>query len=170
MYFKNIILIFFLSLVFSSVHAATGERCVTTTRSMPATPAEVLQAFVEDEDLKAWWQISRSRIDPSVGGIWSISWDDWGTEKTQHAWSGVVDVISDRRLVIGRMVMNEPNLPLLGPMQLEIEVAAIEGGSSVTVTHRGYGYGAHWDKIYDDVVNGWDHVLGEMEEWFREGY
>ena len=141
--------IFILLLIVGSVLAKTEaeQRSVITTRHMPAAPAKVLQAFLNEDDLKAWWQVSRSLVEPANGGIWSISWDNWGEEKTQHAWSGVIDTLSDRRLVIGRMVMNEPDMPLLGPMQLEIEVAAAEGGSTVTVTHRGYEYGEHWDKM-----------------------
>ena len=159
-----------LLLVSGFVHATNGDRSVITTKHMPALPDQVLQAFLNDEDLKAWWRISRSLVEPSIDGIWSIAWDDWGEEKTQHAWSGVIDALSDRKLVIGRMVMNEPGMPLLGPMQVEIQVAPAEGGSTVTVTHRGYGYGEHWDKIYDDVVQGWDHVLSDMQTWFQEEY
>jgi uncharacterized protein YndB with AHSA1/START domain len=137
---------------------------------MPATPADVLQAFVDDEDLKTWWNVSRTLIEPKVGGVWSVSWDDWGEEKTQHSWSGVIGALSDRKLVVTGMVMNEPDMPLFGPMRLQIEVAASDGGSVVTVTHSGYGYGGHWDEIYALVVAGWDHVLGDMQEWIQQKY
>jgi hypothetical protein len=69
------------------------------------------------------------------------------------------------------MVMTEPDMPLLGPMSLEIYVESAEGGgSNITVTHSGYGYGELWDKQYELVVNGWDHVLGDMETWLKETY
>jgi uncharacterized protein YndB with AHSA1/START domain len=160
----------FLAFVFGSVYVKADDRSVIATRHMPASPEKVLLAFLDDEDLKSWWQVSRSLVEPSPGGIWSISWDNWGAEKTQHAWSGVIDEVSGQRLVISRMVMNEPDMPLLGPMQLEINVAESEGGSTVTVTHSGYGHGEHWDTIYENVVLGWDHVLGDMEEWFKQEY
>jgi hypothetical protein len=66
--------------------------------------------------------------------------------------------------------MTEPDMPLLGPMQLRILAEPDGDGSSVTVTHSGYGYGGHWDEMYSLVVTGWDHVLGNMQSWFREGY
>jgi hypothetical protein len=55
-------------------------------------------------------------------------------------------------------------------MQVEIALTPNDGGTLVTVTHRGYGYGGHWDRIYEDVVHGWDHVLGDMQVWFQEAY
>ena len=59
-------------------------------------------------------------------------------------------------------------MPLLGPMQLEITVNPARGGTLLRLSHRGYGYGGHWDSMYDMVVQGWDHVLGDMETWFEQ--
>ncbi len=159
-----------LHLGFSAALADTGTRSVDTDVIMSASPEKVLQAFLNDDDLKAWWKVSRSLVEPEAGGVWSISWDDWGQEKTQHAWSGVIEEITPNRLVIGRLVMNEPGMPLLGPMQLEITLQPAEGGTSLTLSHRGYGYGEHWDTMYDLVVQGWDHVLGDMQAWFQGEY
>jgi len=150
--------------------AKADNRSVITTRHMAATPEEVLRAFVNDDDLKAWWQISRSLVEPVEDGVWSITWDDWGEDETQHAWSGVVTELSANKLVVANMVMNEPGMPLLGPMKLQIVVSPVDNGSSVTVIHSGYGYGGHWDEIYAAVVLGWQHVLADMQEWFVQDY
>lgn len=151
--------------------AQPGDRSVITTRHMPATPDRVLQAFLDEGDLEAWWKTTRSLVDAQTGGVWAISWDDWGEEQTQHSWTGVISSLSSDRLLIGPMVMNEPNMPLLGPMILDIYVeAADDGGCNVTVTHSGYGYGDHWDEMYRLVVDGWDHVLGDMANWFEAEY
>ena len=157
-------------LIVSNAVADAGDRSVITTRHMPATPDQVIQAFVDSDDLAAWWLVTRSLVVPETGGVWSITWDDWGEEKSQHAWSGVISDIGPGRLVVGAMVMMEPDMPLFGPMQLEIVAEEAENGSTVTVTHSGYGYGGHWDEMYRLVVNGWDHVLGDMQTWFDEGY
>ena len=162
--------VYTLMLFSASALAAEETRSVETTVAMPADPDKVMQAFLDDADLKGWWKISRSLVEPKVGGIWSITWDDWGEEKTQHAWIGVIEELSDDRLLVGRLVMIEPDMPLLGPLQLEISVAAADGGTSLTVSHRGYRYGDHWDTIYEMVVNGWDHVLGDMQTWFSDAY
>ena len=159
-----------LLLGFSATLADTVTRSVDTEVVISASPEKVLQAFLNDDDLKAWWKVSRSLVEPEAGGVWSISWDNWGQEKTQHAWSGVIEEITPNRLVIGRLVMNEPGMPLLGPMQLEITLQPAEGGTLLSLSHRGDHYGDHWNTMYDLVVQGWDHVLGDMQAWFQEDY
>ncbi len=154
----------------TAVLADSATRSVEATTTISARPEEVLDAFLDDDALKAWWKVSRSLVEQKAGGIWSITWDDWGPDKTQHAWIGVIEEITPDRLVVGHLVMIEPDLPLLGPMQLEITVNPAGGGSTLAVSHRGYGYGDHWDAIYDAVVLGWEHVLGEMAAWAREEY
>ena len=164
------ILILLGALGFTAANADPADRSVKTIRHMEATPDEVIQAFVDSGDLTAWWQVTRSLVEPEKGGVWSIAWDDWGEEKTHHSWSGVISDIGPGRLMIDAMVMIEPDMPLLGPMQLQILAEPADNGSAVTVTHSGYGYGDHWDEMYRLVVNGWDHVLGDMANWFAEGY
>ncbi len=166
----NIFVFSLLLLGCTAAVADSGTRSVEATNTIPASPDQVLQAFLVDDDLKAWWKVSRTLVEQKQGGIWSVTWDDWGQDKTQHAWIGVIEELTPDRLVVGHLVMIEPDMPLLGPMQLEITVKPAGSGSALTVSHRGYGYGEHWDSIYDAVVQGWAHVLGDMEAWAREEY
>jgi len=146
----------------------SGDRSVITTRHMPAPPDRVLQAFLDEGDLEAWWKTTRTLVEPEKGGLWAIAWDDWGEAKTHHSWTGVIRELSADRLVVSPMLMTEPGMPLLGPMSLAVYVEAAEGGgANITVTHSGYGYGDHWDAMYELVVAGWDHVLGDMADWFE---
>jgi len=163
---------FLITLLFgiTAAFADSGTRSVDTEATLSASPDDVMQAFLDEDDLKAWWKVSRTFVEPKVGGVWSITWDDWGVEKTQHAWIGVIEKLTPTSLVIGHLVMIEPDMPLLAPMQIEINVSAAGRGTALRLSHRGYGYGDHWDKMYELVVNGWDHVLGDMEAWFQEGY
>ena len=167
---KHRFVLFSTAIILAGGAAGADTRSVDTTKEMPAPPNEVLQAFLDGADLKAWWKVSRSLVEPKAGGIWSIAWDDYGEEKTHHAWIGVIEEISADRLFVGHLVMIEPDMPLLGPMQLEISVAADGAGSALTVSHRGYRYGEHWDEMYRIVVQGWDHVLGDMREWLTEAH
>ena len=70
-----------LLLACASAFANTETRSVDTTTTISASPEEVLQAFLKDDDLKAWWKVSRSLVEPRPGGLWSITWDDWGGGK-----------------------------------------------------------------------------------------
>ena len=87
------ILILLGTLGVTAAHADPADRSVITIRHMEATPDEVIQAFVDSDDLTAWWQVTRSLVEPEKGGVWSIAWDDWGEEKTHHSWSGVISDI-----------------------------------------------------------------------------
>lgn len=145
-------------------------RTVETTRIISASPRDVLDAFLDEGDLKAWWKVSRALVEQEKGGIWSVTWDNWGEETTQHAWIGRIDELTPNRLLVSRLVMIEPDMPLLGPLQLEISVEPADTGTALTVSHSGYRYGDHWDKIYELVVKGWDHVLGDLQTWAQQEY
>ena len=73
---------------------ADDTRNVETNVSISASPERVLRAFVDHEDLHGWWNVSRSFVEDRPGGVWSVTWDDYGEDKTQHAWIGVVEEIS----------------------------------------------------------------------------
>ena len=150
-YSSSLVSSFVLFLACTLALADTETRSVDTTATISASPERVLQAFLKADDLEAWWKVSRSLVENKVGGVWSVTWDDWGPKKTQHAWVGVIETMTPQRLVVGHLVMIEPDMPLLGPMQLEITVQPTEGGTSVTVSHRGYRYGDHWDSIHDSA-------------------
>ena len=143
-------------------------RTVEATVEVEAAPEAVIDAFLDPNGLSGWWLVSRSLVERRVGGVWSISWDDWGEEKTQHAWTGVIETLTPTRVVIARLVMNEPDRPLFGPLTLEIAAESIPGGSRVTVRHGGYRSGKDWDWMHDTVVLGWDHVLGDLQAWFAK--
>ena len=158
-------------IIFGLALAVTGNVCAQTrtveaTIEVEATPSEVIDAFLDPDGLSGWWLVSRSLVERKIGGVWSISWDDWGEDKTQHAWTGVIETLTPTRVVIARLVMNEPVRPLFGPLTLEIAAEPIAGGSRVTVRHGGYRSGPDWDWMHDAVVKGWDHVLGDLQAWF----
>jgi uncharacterized protein YndB with AHSA1/START domain len=144
-------------------------RTVETTFFIPASPERVLRSFVDEEDLQGWWKVSRTLVEEHSGGVWSVVWDDYGVDQTQHTWVGVVEELSPRRLRVSHLVMIEPGRPLYGPLQLEVTVTPAPGGSSLTVLHHGYQNGHEWDWIHDTVVRGWRHVLTDMQNWFQDG-
>ena len=144
----------------------TEPRTVTTRIHVPTPPERAVAAFLDAENLAGWWRVSRSFVDPRVDGVWSVAWDDHGEARTNHVWAGSILVVEARRLVVGRLVMVEPNRPLFAPLRLEV-VAEPEGdGAGLTVHHHGYGRGEHWDWAHDVVVAGWAHVLDDLRDWF----
>ena len=49
---------------FSVALADTETRSVDTEVVIAASPEDVLQAFLSDDDLQAWWKVSRSLVEP----------------------------------------------------------------------------------------------------------
>ena len=135
---------------------------------IPATPERVLRSFIDSDDLQGWWKVSRSLVQQQSGGVWCVVWDDYGEGGTQHSWSGVIQEVSPRHLRIGPLVMIEPGRPLFGPLELEIVSEPADGGSSLSLYHRGYRSGEHWDWLHDAVVQGWDDVLRDLREWLAQ--
>lgn len=143
------------------------SRTVETTVTIAASPGRAIQAFLRDEDLRAWWKVSRSLVVPEPGGVWSIAWDRWGEEQTFHSWTGVIRRLHEHYLFIDPLVQNEPDRPLFGPMALEIRAEPSADGTALTVLHHGYQRGEHWDWIHNAVVRGWESVLADLQGWFE---
>ncbi len=141
-------------------------REVVTTVIIAAQPERVLQAFLDGDDLRGWWKVSRSLVKQEPGGTWAVTWDDYGEERSSHVWTGVIQEIGPRRLLIGDMVLVEPGRPLFAALQIEIIVEPADTGCALTVIHRGYRYGADWDWIHEIVIAGWQHVLGDLQAYF----
>lgn len=148
---------------------AAQTRTVETTVFIQASPERVIQSFIDPDDLEGWWEVTRSHVEATSGGTWSVAWDDYGEEQTHHVWTGVVREAQPRRLSVGNLVMVEPDRPIFAPLYLDISASPEAGGTRLTVTHRGYQSGEQWDWMHDTVVAGWKHVLGEMQAWFEEG-
>jgi uncharacterized protein YndB with AHSA1/START domain len=162
----NRILIVFVLLYSTISMAGADTRTVKSSVEIPMTPERALQAFIRSDDLHKWWRVSRSMVDPQPGGLWSVVWDDYGDNETNHAWIGVVEDVSSTRLLIKNLVMIEPGRPLFGPLQLEIVTTPVpDGHSQLTVYHRGYQYGDDWDWMHDTVTTGWKHVLSDLRGW-----
>jgi uncharacterized protein YndB with AHSA1/START domain len=155
--------------LFAGIDSLTAQtRTVETTVRVEASPEQVVRAFIDPGDLRGWWKVTRSFVEATPGGVWSVSWDDYGEEGTQHSWVGVVDEIGPRRLSISHLVMLEPDRPIFAPLGLEIVAAPDGRGTRLTVYHKGYQAGEQWDWMHDTVVAGWQHVLGSMQEWFEQ--
>ncbi len=152
-----------------SFETPPATRTVETTVRLNATPGRTINTFLHDNDLKAWWKVSRSLVEPRPGGVWSIAWDGYGEQQTNHSWTGVIHELDKGRLVVAPLLQNEPGRPLFGPLQLEIVAAPADNGCELTVLHHGYQHGDDWDWLHDAVVRGWSAVLGELQEWLASG-
>lgn len=143
---------------------------VTATVEVGVDPNTAFEIFTEE--IGRWWRpgpinwydANRAvdiRFEPGVGGRW-------------------LDVYDDARgdvLEIGRILVWEPGSRLvllyrdgghkLDGTEVEVRFERTEGGTSVTIEHRG------WDKVSPEVAEsarytkrwGWASILGWYQEW-----
>jgi hypothetical protein len=143
---------------------------VTATVEVAVDPATAFEIFTEEID--RWWKPGPinwydpyravgKRIEPGVGGRWLEVYDD----------------ITGDVLEVGRITVWEPGVRLvllyhdggheLDGTEVEVRFEAVEGGTRVTLEHRG------WDRVASDIATrsregkrwGWANILGWYQEW-----
>jgi mannose-6-phosphate isomerase-like protein (cupin superfamily) len=148
----------------------TASSSVTASVEVAADPATAFAMFTEE--IGRWWRpgpiswydSARAigiRFEPGVGGRWLEIYDRDGADV----------------LEIGRVTVWEPGARLvllyhdggyaLDGTEVEVRFAAIEGGTRVTLEHRG------WEKLAADLAAskretkrwGWASILGWYSEW-----
>jgi uncharacterized protein YndB with AHSA1/START domain len=153
----------------AGAQTAPVGRDVVTTIEISASPERVLRAFLDEDDLASWWKVSRSLVEERRGGTWAVAWDRYGNEQSSHVWTGVIREVGPRRLIIGEMVLVEPDRALFAPLQLELETEPAENGCVLRIVHRGYQSGdADWEWAHEAVVAGWEHAAADLRDWFRQ--
>jgi hypothetical protein len=143
---------------------------VTASVEVAVDPATAFAIFTDE--IGRWWRpgpinwydSARAigiRFEPGVGGRWLEIYDDDGADA----------------LEIGRITVWEPGVQLvlmycdggheLDGTEVEVRFAAIEGGTRVTLEHRG------WEKLAAELAAskretkrwGWASILGWYSEW-----
>jgi hypothetical protein len=143
---------------------------VTATVEVPVDPATAFEIFTEE--IGRWWRpgpinwydSTRAvdiRFEPGVGGRWLEVYDDEAGDV----------------LEIGTVTVWEPGTRLallyrdggheLNGTEVEVRFEPVEGGTRVTLEHRG------WDILPPDVARrartnkrwGWASILGWFKEW-----
>jgi mannose-6-phosphate isomerase-like protein (cupin superfamily) len=143
---------------------------VTTTVEVAVDPATAFAIFTEE--IGQWWQPGPinwndprraigTRMEPGVGGRWLEVYDEATGEGFE----------------CGRILVWEPGARLVFSYQdaghqidgteVEVRFEAIDGGTRVTLEHRG------WDRVAREIADrkretkrwGWANILGWFAEW-----
>ena len=143
-------------------------RKVEATINIRSSPEMVIQAFVEQEMLKAWWGVERSLIAKRIGGTYTLAWriDDNGFGFVS---TGVIgDLDPSRQLIVDEFVYLNPARPILGPMRLTVRALRNGDETTVLLVQEGYQEGDDWDWYYDSVRVAWPMALAELKMYLEK--
>jgi len=127
-------------------------------RVLPAPPERVWRAFTDPEALAAWFWPARfattARVDARPGGALRISAEAGGM-----AVSGTFRTVEPpRRLVFTWRWDGDDEETLV-----TVELAEIDGGTALTLTHEGFAEGT----VRDDHRTGWSDCLDRLPGWLK---
>jgi uncharacterized protein YndB with AHSA1/START domain len=137
-----------------------------------APPVAVLDAFFDEQALRAWWQVSRSRCVPEPLGSYDVEWEptDYRDEvlgRLGGALRGtVVDFVPGRELFVADLYWHPPAGDPLGPMALEATCRRQGVTTLLRVRQSGHDHeGARWSRYYEVVSDGWRESLAALKTY-----
>ncbi|HUF15763.1 MAG TPA: SRPBCC domain-containing protein [Acidimicrobiia bacterium] len=123
---------------------------IVLSRRVAAPPAAVYSYLTESEKWSRWQGIA-STIDARTGGIFVMRTPNGAIARGQF-----VELVPNERVVFTWGWVDHPGLPP-GSSTVKIEIAEVEGGSLVTLTHRDLPA-----EEADIHVRGWAHYLPRL--------
>ncbi|HEY8291769.1 MAG TPA: SRPBCC domain-containing protein [Thermomicrobiales bacterium] len=123
-----------------------------------ATPERVFRALTVKEDLEAWF-VKEATIDLRVGGALRLVWDPESVEGT------FLEVDPPRRVVF-----TWDERPAIAGITTSAFTLTAEGaGTRLHLVHSGFGAGAAWDRLFENINGGWNKELEHLRAWLEDG-
>lgn len=145
------------------------ERSVEVSVRIRTTPEKALDAFLREDDLRAWWGVELALVEPRVGGVYALAWGVT-TAGTSYISSGIIGSLRPlAQLQIDHLVYFSPDRPILGPMRLRVDVSADGDGTLLRLVQDGYRSGADWEWYYEAVREAWPAVLRTLKDYLERG-
>lgn len=139
------------------------DKKVSASIRLAVTPDLAIKAFVNSELLKAWWGVEQSLIVLEPGGIFTLAWNV-SINGFKYVTTGIIQSYSPGSILrLENMQYLNPDIPILGPMELSIEAESLIEGCELNVMQSGYQSGKDWDWYYDAVVEAWPMALQSLK-------
>ena len=123
-----------------------------------ATPERVFRALTDKADLEAWF-VKEATIDLRVGGALRLVWDPESVEGT------FLEVDPPRRLVFTW----DERPAIAGITTSSFTLIAEGAGTRLHLIHSGFGSGAAWDRLFENINGGWNEELEHLRTWLEAG-
>jgi uncharacterized protein YndB with AHSA1/START domain len=140
-----------------------------------APPDEVVAAFLDAEALALWWQALRSVTTPQPLGVYAVEWQsttfrDEVLGPLGGVFHGVVmDYNEARDFFVANAYWLPPEGEPLGPMGLEVAVAAEGNATRLRVIQTGAHDGPRWSRYYAVITPGWKAALRALRTYLEHG-
>ena len=144
-------------------------RLVAASIEIHAKAEKILPAFLREDQLRSWWGVERSLIEPKAGGLYTLAWDV-SEQGIKYISTGIIaKLIPSEYLMIKNFVYLNPNKKILGPMDLEIDLIANEDTTTkIGVVQSGYQYGGDWDWYYNAALQSWPQTLERLKKYLEK--
>jgi len=143
-------------------------RIVEASIDLDLAPQEVLDVFIKQEHLKAWWGVDRSLIELKRGGLYSLVWQN-RESCVDYVSTGIIEeYLPACQLKVRDLVYINPLRSILGPMELLVMTTPNDDHTTqLTVIQSGYQYGEDWDWLYEVVLKAWPDVLVQVKKYLQ---
>ena len=109
---------------------------------LEAPAARIIDAFFDESDLKAWWQVSRSMCHPRPLGSYAVEWPTTGWTddvlgRPGGAFRGtVIDFKAGREFFVADAYWLPPDGEPIGPMALDVRCTPLGAAWSFASGNR----------------------------------
>lgn len=136
----------------------TSGRTIEKEIFIRATPERVFRALTEKADLEKWF-VKEATIDLRVGGTLHLFWDPESVKGT------FLEVDPPRCVVF-----TWDERPAIAGITTSAFTLTAEGeGTRLHLVHSGFGSGATWDRLFENINSGWNDELANLRAWLDEG-
>ncbi|WP_258103239.1 SRPBCC domain-containing protein [Marinoscillum sp. MHG1-6] len=131
------------------------------------TPERVIEAFMDAQMLKEWWEVEKCLIQKKVGGIYTLAWNITESGMAFVSTGIIKNYDPAGELTITDFVYLNPDKPFLGPMSLWVKAIPNDSSSDVYLCQDGYQEGDDWDWYYQAVKEAWPKVMVSFKEYLE---
>jgi hypothetical protein len=129
---------------------------------------DTLNAFIEVDSLKQWWEVERALIEKRNGGIYALAWDI-SEAGFKYISSGIINSYKPAdHLYIENYLYFNPDKPIFGPMSLKVEVKEKGDWTELYLCQDGYREGNDWNWYYEAVKQAWPIVLQNLKKFLEK--
>jgi uncharacterized protein YndB with AHSA1/START domain len=135
-----------------------GDKTLTFNQSINAPPEAVYRAFTNKPAIQGWL-CNNAEVDASENGRLYLHWNEG-----YYACGEFTAVQENESLAFNWQGRGEP-----AQSKVQVQLAAENGGTQVTLMHAELGTGEAWAKAREEIAKGWENGLENLKAVLETG-